>query len=58
MTDPLHDQRIFIDRIDKTIVALLAERVRLASAPPLTASSAERIVALLIKETRAVPRDR
>jgi len=80
----LEERRRNIDRIDKTIVALLAERmrqglavgeikreqrwptrspdreaevlarVRGAVAGPLTASSAERIFALIIEETSAV----
>ena len=80
----LEERRRNIDRIDKTIVALLAERmrqglaagdvkrqhrrparspdreaqvlahVRDAAAGPLTASSAERIFALIIEETSAV----
>lgn len=80
----LEERRRNIDRIDQTIVALLAERmrqglavgdlkrkqqwparspdreaevlarVRGAAAGPLTASSAERIFALIIEETTAV----
>ena len=80
----LEERRRNIDRIDKTIVALLAERmrqglavgdlkrkqrwptrspdreaevlaqVRGAVAGPLTATSAERIFALIIEETSAV----
>ena len=80
----LEERRRNIDRIDKTIVALLAERmrqglavgdlkrkqrwptrspereaevlaqVRGAVAGPLTATSAERIFALIIEETTAV----
>ena len=80
----LEERRRNIDRIDKTIVALLAERmrqglaagdlkrqfrwptrapdreaevlarVRSAAAGPLSASSAERIFALIIEETSAV----
>jgi len=80
----LEERRRNIDRIDKTIVALLAERmrqglaagdlkrqqrwparspdreaevlarVRGAAADPLTASSAERIFALIIEETSAL----
>ena len=79
----LEERRRNIDRIDKTIVALLAERmrqgvavgdlkrrqrwptrspdreaevlarVRAAAAGPLTATSAERIFALIIEETSA-----
>ena len=80
----LEERRRNIDRIDQTIVALLAERmrqglavgdlkrkqrwparspdreaevlerVRSAAARPLTASSAERIFALIIEETTAI----
>lgn len=80
----LEERRRNIDRIDKTIVALLAERmrqglavgdlkrkqrwptrspereaevlarVRGAAAGPLSATSAERIFALIIEETSAV----
>lgn len=79
----LDEHRKYIDRIDKTIVALLAERMRLglvvgdlkrqhqwptrsaareaevlahvraAAAGPLSATSAERIFALIIEETTA-----
>lgn len=80
----LEERRRYIDRIDRTIVALLAERmrhglavgdlkrlhrwptrspdreadvlsrVRSAVAEPLSATSAERIFALIIEETTAV----
>jgi chorismate mutase len=82
--DSLQEHRKYIDRIDRTIVALLAERmrqglaagdlkhrqhwptrspereaevlaqVRAAASTPLSATSAARIFALIIKETTAV----
>ncbi len=82
--EELRTYRAYIDRIDRTIVALLAERmrqgqalgrlkqgghwpmrsaereaevleqVRRQAAGPLTASSAARIFALIIEETRAL----
>ena len=82
--DTIEEHRKYIDRIDLTIVALLAERMRLglavgdlkrerqwptripareaevlarvreAAAGPLSATSAERIFALIIEETRGI----
>jgi hypothetical protein len=56
--DPSPDQRKYLDRIDKTIVALLTERMRLTAAGPLPASSEARILALIAEETCGVPRER
>lgn len=49
--DQNHDRQRHLDRIDRTIAALVAERVRAAGTGPLTDESLARIAALLIAET-------
>jgi hypothetical protein len=49
--------RRHIDRIDRTIVALVSERIRLAGGPAL-APSAERIAELIIEASTAGRHDR